>query len=61
MQLVFCCVPSFLSWPFNLVITSLRAEFQVYSLSPGFFVRRPRQNDMICWEFDVFSQFSVSS
>ena len=31
------------------------------SLSLEFYVRRPRQNNTICWEFDLFSVFFVSS
>ena len=31
------------------------------SLSPGFCVCRPKQYNMICWEFDLLSRFFVSS
>ena len=60
--LVFGCVLS--SWSYSLVILSLPllgVGSKSTSLSPAFCVRRPKQYDMICWDFFFFSGFFVSS
>ena len=45
----------------DFVTNSFRAGFQVCLSSPGFSVRRPRQYDTICWNFDlIFGFFAFS-
>ena len=45
-------LPSFCQ---SLTLLGMRSKST--SLSPGFCVRRPRQSDTICWEFNLISGF----
>ena len=44
-----------------MALPCLGLGFKFTSLSPGFSVRRPKQCDTVCWEFDLCSRYFISS